>query len=768
MEFKDKSIQIAKEIDILSSKNSKGKSILDDKVGKSKRFNEYKDKFMQLDKDTQNGVLSSKALSSYQKDILKRQQQISSTKFNIGDLNKLSKRNTNIENNLPNIISALKLDENEEGVTLSEIKSAADKGDIDKSTYTTIKDKVEKSPIKDADAASPEAQKEAKKGLVKSKIGEVLDNPAAQLGIAVTATYALKEGIESLATRGGFLNDLFGIDDNFLHNLDDLNESATNTKQIADNAKADITTMENAQTSTQSRINQLMSIKDPTADQQAELKGLQGQNAELQRGIALKKQMSENLNKDATQHAMDLFEDVTVTDITKKTNNPMLQGVSDKSSLTDGARNEIKYIQDKQAALKKLEEQQAKAADDPDKQKEFGKQITAVTKDIDEAYTSLNEKMESINANAPSLYNDDGSIKEGAQNIVKEVTDVQSAYDYLVLDPEDANKNDVERFFNSSGMDTIKARLMELGQEGQVGVSKLNEEFPGLIASLEESGIKTKDAIKYFNDLGRSAGEAGQQMELMKDPLEAYEEALQTENAGDDYLKIAQGLDQTKALADQGLVGTDDFKTFAKMISPDGKDDKESFYKNYEKLKSFDMESEGGRENLLKKLQEKDPGYASFDKKTGTWSVDIENTAKAADQLGIAVAPLEAMLGRLQDYGSNVNFTSMVDQFNEAQTAVGGLKELAGSMDEGAEKDALMADISNYEKQINAAKNDLSTLPPELVTELKFRYSREQMKQEIAEAQNQVNFSGNVATGQNLANHSALASKQQVYMAAQE
>ena len=56
-----------------------------------------------------------------------------------------------------------------------------------------------------------------------------------------------------------------------------------------------------------------------------------------------------------------------------------------------------------------------------------------------------------------------------------------------------------------------------------------------------------------------------------------------TENAGDKYNNIVAGLKNAKDAYDKGLVGTDDFKSFAALISPTGSDDR-AIAENYGKL----------------------------------------------------------------------------------------------------------------------------------------------------------------------------------------
>ncbi|MEC4630514.1 hypothetical protein VSS86_22560, partial [Bacillus safensis] len=55
--------------------------------------------------------------------------------------------------------------------------------------------------------------------------------------------------------------------------------------------------------------------------------------------------------------------------------------------------------------------------------------------------------------------------------------------------------------------------------------------------------------------------------------LDAIGNADQSANSGDDYKKAVEYAKQAKEMFDQGLIGTDDFKSRASYYSPTGADD---------------------------------------------------------------------------------------------------------------------------------------------------------------------------------------------------
>ena len=80
-------------------------------------------------------------------------------------------------------------------------------------------------------------------------------------------------------------------------------------------------------------------------------------------------------------------------------------------------------------------------------------------------------------------------------------------------------------------------------------------------------------------------------------------------NAGDDYVSLHDYLEKAKDLYDKGLVGTDDFKSVAELISYNIDSSTESFKKNYDKLQRYFTEDDdgnltsGGVNNFLEDLK---------------------------------------------------------------------------------------------------------------------------------------------------------------------
>lgn len=150
-----------------------------------------------------------------------------------------------------------------------------------------------------------------------------------------------------------------------------------------------------------------------------------------------------------------------------------------------------------------------------------------------------------------------------------------------------------------------------------------------------------------------------QQQELLS-YYSQWQRAQSTENAGDKYNNIVAGLKNAKDAYDKGLVGTDDFKSFAALISPTGSDDRANFAENYGKAVRYLTEDKTGVNNFLADLKSK--GMASYDDASKRWSFDIDDMSKAARSMGISKEFMSANFGRLRDYGIDNNFISSIEE----------------------------------------------------------------------------------------------------------
>lgn len=226
-----------------------------------------------------------------------------------------------------------------------------------------------------------------------------------------------------------------------------------------------------------------------------------------------------------------------------------------------------------------------------------------------------------------------------------------------------------------------------------------------------------------------------QQQELFSD-YGQWQQAQSTANAGDKYNNMVSGLQAAKDAWDKGLIGTDDFKSFAKLISPSGATDDVNFAENYSKAARYLTEDESGVKAFLNDLSSK--GLADFNEESQQWSYNVKDMAEAAKQMGMGKEFMSNMFGRLEDYGFHNNVISDAED---------GVLKLSDAYSNLAESEARLEDlkkndptnttaIEQAEKEVSGYKQDID----ELGTNLKevASHTAENYNRELETAKNQM------------------------------
>ena len=208
-------------------------------------------------------------------------------------------------------------------------------------------------------------------------------------------------------------------------------------------------------------------------------------------------------------------------------------------------------------------------------------------------------------------------------------TDFSDAIDKQTKAIQDQNKA-VEKAKNTESYDVEKAKLQDM--------------FNDL--------AKIRQARSQYNALYQ------QQQEALTDYAD-WVNAQSTENAGDKYTNMVTGLKNAKELYNKGLVGTDDFKSFAKMISPTGATDVANFEENYNKAKRYLTDNDKGVKNFLNDLKSK--GLATYSDSEG-WNIGDIDLKRDSRAMGIGKDFMSNMFGRLEDYGFHNNVFSTTEE----------------------------------------------------------------------------------------------------------
>lgn len=229
-------------------------------------------------------------------------------------------------------------------------------------------------------------------------------------------------------------------------------------------------------------------------------------------------------------------------------------------------------------------------------------------------------------------------------------------------------------------------------------------------AAYDSEKDKLKDArneyLSYMQSQSEWQATKKQQQELLS-YYSQWQRAQSTENAGDKYNNIVAGLKNAKDAYDKGLVGTDDFKSFAALISPTGSDDRANFAENYGKAVRYLTEDKTGVNNFLADLKSK--GMASYDDASKRWSFDIDDMSKAARSMGISKEFMSANFGRLRDYGIDNNFISSTEEgIDRVQELTSALSDEQKRLEELKNTDSTNTTaITASEDKVNKYKQDL-------------------------------------------------------------
>lgn len=270
-----------------------------------------------------------------------------------------------------------------------------------------------------------------------------------------------------------------------------------------------------------------------------------------------------------------------------------------------------------------------------------------------------------------------------------------------------------------------------------------------MISSIQDKLGKSKDTTKFLNGLDFTemsqafdilnsktqvwTGSLDQLKERLKlinqtksqSTWSDYLQAKETANSGDTYLAMREAFNAQKKERDKGLIGTDDFKTLTSVMSSSGKTDAATFDKTWAKTTKYFTSDNSGLvkflDDLSAKSQKANTDFGTLKKTAeGTYSGKITNTASAAKAMGMGIEPFEAVLNRLRDYGGKIDFKSVTEQYEKAESTVNELTNKWKGMKDSAGKTALGEQIEDYRQQILKLKNAGEDIPDEMVKKLKF------------------------------------------------
>ena len=520
---------------------------------------------------------------------------------------------------------------------------------------------------------------------------------------------------------------------------------------------------------TSSRINELKSKGSLSFAEQSELSNLQSQNRELESSINLKEQLSEKQSSKAAKDAEKVLTKKGYADLTDDTDinsSPKELGSAYKDSdIISASKNELAQLQDYYRQKETLEKEYNKKGTKKGRKDEIKSELDTLDSQITQYKDTLSNNLSQIEPLYQNLIDPKtGKAKSNYKTLVNDIDKIRSGYTDLDLAPEQRSQNQLDDFFNKDSNSAIRDMLIDAAASGQDLESVLSS--LGLSLSSLGADVDKESLTSYFKGLSDSAAKAS---ETIDGSMDGIQKAFSSENEGDDYVAFKGYLDKAKKLKEQGLTGTDDFKSVSEFMSYGSDSSTANFDNNIGRFERyFNTDSNQGVMNFFTDLQAKSQELGTSWAKlndNGGWIFDIENSAEAAKAMNISAEAFDAIMGRAQDYDINIDgFHSSIEDLETAQSSLEGMKELYSTMDEGAGKDALGEQISDWEAQVGLWENDLATLDQNAVIHLKLDYDLAVLQEQI----DLLSLEQKAQGGRDTETNAALLTKQMQYISESE
>lgn len=332
---------------------------------------------------------------------------------------------------------------------------------------------------------------------------------------------------------------------------------------------------------------------------------------------------------------------------------------------------------------------------------------------LKKAATNDGVSIEQLNKSLADSFNVDFKLddKGNFEGFLKDGKDVQTMIDNIKEKLGD-NK-DTQSFIDGLNLTEASQAFDILNSKTQVWTGSLNQ---------------LKERLKLINQTKSQS------------TWSDYLQAKETADSGDTYLAMREAFNAQKKERDKGLIGTDDFKTLTSVMSASGKTDAATFDKTWAKTTKYFTSDNSGLvkflDDLSAKSQKANTDFGTLKKTAeGTYSGKITNTASAAKAMGMGIEPFEAVLNRLKDYGGKIDFKSVTEQYEKAESTVNELASKWEGMKDGAGKTALGEQIEDYRQEILKLKNAGEDIPDEMVKKLKFEIEIAQDKADFKDAE---------------------------------
>ena len=262
------------------------------------------------------------------------------------------------------------------------------------------------------------------------------------------------------------------------------------------------------------------------------------------------------------------------------------------------------------------------------------------------------------------------ALNKIAQGTGKTFNELAKAYGYLEEDGMGGYRGKIKNQLN-----TMQDALGDTSTKTRDYLKSLSGEDFEIAYDLLLNDDGAINSVKKLKEAIEETQQAAQES-TQNDPDEyfnAWQEASESANEGAKYNSMLSGYEAAKKAYESGEIGTDDFKTFAAMISPTGSDDARNFAENYPKFERYFQDGKTGVENFLNDLStlQTTTGEQMVSLGTdGNWDFNVRDIDDVAQKLGIGSEMVGALFGRLRDFGYD---NSIITSAEEGGTRIGEL-----------------------------------------------------------------------------------------------
>lgn len=247
----------------------------------------------------------------------------------------------------------------------------------------------------------------------------------------------------------------------------------------------------------------------------------------------------------------------------------------------------------------------------------------------------------------------------------------------------------------------------------QQDILNSDESNAGQLKAAEENFKKAQENIENMKRAqAQMSAIYNEQMKQFSD-FQNIQNSKNTPNAGDEYTSVMQDIKTAKEAWDKGFIGTDDFKSVAKYLSPYGFEDPVNFKENFDRISGYFTEDGSGVLKFYDDMEKR--GLATLrtlEDGTQEWVTNFSDAEEAALQMGMGFEPFMAVLGRAEDMGAFNSFASSAEEASQnvedvSSKLADAITKKAELEAEGAPQSAIeaqQAEIDKYTSQLDEVK----------------------------------------------------------------